>query len=153
MNIELSKKQFKFLLELVHLGNWVVNSNREPEVIDEKYKEVAKIIYSYGQEAGLDKYVVYSKHSRAWIATNYLHLESDASKMLEEYNDRNFRNQLIEHFALKDFHKKYSKGKIKKMSSEERFEKFYKFADKYIDEINDHGIDHFEIIKLIPKEK
>lgn len=153
MNIKLSKKQFKFLLKLVHIGNWVVNSNREPEIIDEKYEEVANIIYSYGQEAGLEKYVAYSKHSQAWVGTNYLYMESDAAKMLEEYNDHNFWDQLIDHFAMKDFHKKYGEEKIKEMSSQERFEKFYEFADKYRDEIDDHGIDRFEIIKLIPKEK
>ena len=152
MKIEISKKQFKFLLELVHIGNWVANSDNPPDVIDEKYEEITKIIYSYGKEAGLEKYVAYSKHSQAWVGTDYLFIESNAAKLLKEYDERIFWNRLAEEFALRDFHRKYSREKIKKMSSGERMEKAYEFIDKYKDETDDHGINRFEIIKQIPKE-
>lgn len=153
MNIELSKKQFKFLLELVHLGNWVVNSNREPDVIDENYEEIENIIYSYAKEAGFKKYVGYSEHSQTWVGSNYLFMDSDAAKLLQEYNEHNFWEDLIDNLAMKDFHDKYSEEKIQKMSTEKRFEKFYKIADLYRDEIDNHGIDRLEIVKRIPEEK
>lgn len=153
MKIEISKRQFKFLLELVYVGNWVANSDNPPDAIDEKYEEITKIIYSYGKEAGLEKYVAYSKHSRAWGGTNYLGFESNTAKLLKEYDERVFWNHLAEEFALRDFHRKYNKEKIKKMSSGERMEKAYEFIDKYKEETDDHGINRFEIIKQIPKER
>ncbi|MFA5821263.1 MAG: hypothetical protein WC873_04190 [Candidatus Gracilibacteria bacterium] len=153
MKIEISKKQFKFLLELVHLGNWVVNSNNEPNTIDKKYEEITNIIYSYGKKAGLEKYIVYSKHSQVWIGTDYLYMKSNANKLLEKYNEHNFWSHLIEKLAWKDFHKKYSKEKIQRMSSSERIEKIYEFIDKYTQEIDDNSINHLEIIKRIPKGK
>lgn len=152
MNIELSKNQLKYLIKLVYLGNWVVNSKNEPEAIDENYERVASLIYSYGEKAGLKKYVAYGKHSRTWTETDYLQMKSDAAKLLNEYNDNNFWSHLIDNFALRDFHNKYSAKKIRKMSNQERFEKFYKFIDQYTDETNDHGIERFSIIKQIPEE-
>lgn len=153
MNIELSKKQFKFLLELAYLGNWIVNSGNEPDVIDENYEEVANLIYSYGPKADLGKYVAFSKHSNAWVPTNYLCMESDAAKLLEEYNDRNFWSHFSEHLALKDFYNKYDEEKIRKMSSGERFEKVYDLMEKYKNETYDHNFDRFQIIRRIPDEK
>lgn len=153
MNIELSKKQFKFLLELVHLGNWVVNSNRDPDVIDENYEEIENVIYSYAKEAGLKKYVEYSENSQTWVGSDYLFMNSDAARLAQEYNEHNFWEDLIDNLALKDFHNKYSEEKIQKMSTQKRFEKFYKIADLYRDEINNHGIDRLEIVKRIPEEK
>lgn len=153
MNIEISKKQFKYLLELVHIGNWVVNSNNDSEYPDEKHEEVAKLIYSHGPEANLEKYVTYSKYSKDWVPTNYLYRESEASKLIEEYDDHNFWSELSRHFALRDFYHKYSTEKIKKMSSEERFTKVYDLIDEYTDETDNHGIERFTIIKSIPQGK
>ena len=153
MQIELSKQQLKLLIELVHLGNWVVNSNNEPEAIDEKYEELANLIYAHGHKAGLKKHVTYSKYSKTYIGTDYLHMKSAAAKLLDEYNNRNFWSYLIDNFALRDFHNKYSAEKIRQMSSQERIEKIYKFIDRYTDETNNHGINHFRIIKQIPHEK
>lgn len=153
MKIEISKRQFKFLLELVHMGNWVANSDNPPDVIDEKYEDITKIIYSYGQEAGLEKYVAYSKYSQAWTGTNYLFLESNAAKLLEEYNERTFWNRLAEELALRDFHRKYSEEEIKKMPSNERMEKVLELIDRYKEETYDRDINRFEIIKQIPRER
>ena len=35
MNIELSKKQFRRLLDLVYIGNWILNSTRG----DQRFKD------------------------------------------------------------------------------------------------------------------
>ena len=35
MNIELSRQQFRYLLDLVYIGNWVLNSTRENDRIKE----------------------------------------------------------------------------------------------------------------------
>ena len=153
MHIEISIKQFKFLMELVHLGNWVVNSRKDPDYIDQRYEEITSIIYSYGKEAGCEKYVAYSKHSQSWVGTDYLYRESDSAKFLEEYDDHNFWSLLVEHFAFKDFYNKYTAEKINKMSSQERFEKIYDLIQTYKDETYDHNIDCFEFVRRIPKEK
>ena len=150
MDIKLSKKQFKSLLELVHLGNWIVNSRNEPNAVDHKYEEVAGLIYSYGPEADLEEYIVYSKSSKAWAASNYLYQESYVAKMLEKYNEDTYWSSLVERFALKAFLNKYSAEKIKKMSSLERNRKILALIDKYKAATYDHNIDPFEMLKEIP---
>ena len=150
MDIKLSKKQFKSLLELTHLGNSIVNSRKEPDFIDHKYEDLASLIYSHAPEAGLEEYVEYSKNSKAWTASNYLYQESDAAKMLEQYNEATYWNSLVERFAFKAFLNKYSAEKIKKMSSIERNEKILALIDKYKAATYDHSIDPFEMLKEIP---
>lgn len=150
MEIRLSKKQFKSLLELVYLGNWVVNSKKTPDVIDKEYENVANLIYSYGKEAGLEKYVSYSEMAQCCTPTTYLFEESDASKILKKYDEDTYWSNLVERFALKEFHNKYSAEKIKKMSSPDRMEKILTLIRKYEVATYDHSIDPFEMLKEIP---
>ena len=42
MKIELTEQQFRYLLDLVYIGNWVINSTRENDRIQE-YDQVESL--------------------------------------------------------------------------------------------------------------
>ena len=44
MNIELTQQQFRYLLDLVYIGNWVINSTREDDRIKE-YDQVESLVF------------------------------------------------------------------------------------------------------------
>ena len=44
MKIELTEQQFRYLLDLVYIGNWVINSTRENDRIQE-YDQVESLIF------------------------------------------------------------------------------------------------------------
>ena len=46
MKIELTEQQFRYLLDLVYIGNWVINSTRENARIKE-YDRVESLIISH----------------------------------------------------------------------------------------------------------
>ena len=46
MKIELTEQQFRYLLDLVYIGNWVINSTRENDRIQE-YDQVESLIFSH----------------------------------------------------------------------------------------------------------
>ena len=45
MKIELTERQYRYLLDLVYIGNWVLNSTREDDRIQE-YDQVESLIFS-----------------------------------------------------------------------------------------------------------
>ena len=46
MKIELTEQQFRYLLDLVYIGNWVMNSTREDDRIKE-YDQVESLVFSH----------------------------------------------------------------------------------------------------------
>ena len=46
MKIELTDRQFRYLLDLVYIGNWVMNSTRENDRIKE-YDQVESLVFSH----------------------------------------------------------------------------------------------------------
>ena len=46
MNINLTKKQFRRLIDLVYIGNWVLNSNRGGDRISD-YDDVERKLFLY----------------------------------------------------------------------------------------------------------
>ena len=54
VKIELGKREFRLLLDLVYTGNWVLNSQRGPDRIGE-YDAVASKIFAFCREAGMPR--------------------------------------------------------------------------------------------------
>lgn len=51
MNLELSRKQFRRLLDLVYIGNWILNSTRGDQRFTD-YDEVESLFIRQGRSGG-----------------------------------------------------------------------------------------------------
>ena len=56
MNIELSKKEFRRLLDLVYIGNWILNSTRGNDRIED-YDQVESKLFGLCRDTGMQKLV------------------------------------------------------------------------------------------------
>ena len=56
MKIELTEQQYRYLLDLVYIGNWVINSTRENDRIRE-YDQVESLIFSHCLQHKMSKLV------------------------------------------------------------------------------------------------
>lgn len=56
MKIELTEQQFRYLLDLVYIGNWVINSTRENDRIKE-YDQVEALVFSHCLQQKMSKLV------------------------------------------------------------------------------------------------
>ena len=52
MNIELSKKEFRRLLDMVYIGNWVLNSTRGNDRFED-YDKLESKLFALGRDIGM----------------------------------------------------------------------------------------------------
>lgn len=151
MQMELSKEQFKTLLKLVYLGNWLANASRDgrPEnPHKEEYETTEDYIFSFAKQFGFGEYVDDEEAGEGkFYPTRMFEEETDIQELIDEYDEETFWDEIIDRLGERDFHRRYSKDEIQKMSREERFKKLYEFIDKWADEIDENGIERLGIIK------
>ena len=98
MNLELSKKQFRRLLDLVYIGNWVLNSTRGDDRI-RQYDEVESLIFSHCLSHGMasltELYEGELIPSRAFA-------EGGIHEAIMAYEDVTFFEILAQELALRD---------------------------------------------------
>ena len=133
MNLELSAQQFRYLLDLVYIGNWVLNSTRGDDRIEE-YDEVESAVFSRCLSQGMPKLVeLYQGNlipSRAF-ADGGIH---DA---IEQYEDTIFYEILAEELALRDLDGQ--------PMTRENYSALMERIDAYLSEFDRHGTDHISI--------
>ncbi|MBQ3532828.1 MAG: hypothetical protein IJA51_03890 [Oscillospiraceae bacterium] len=98
MEIKLSEKQFRRLLDLVYIGNWVLNSTRGDDRI-RQYDEVESLIFSHCLSHGMagltELYEGELIPSRAFA-------EGGIHEAIMAYEDNTFFEILAQELALRD---------------------------------------------------
>ncbi len=137
VNLELSTDQYKELLKLVYVGDWVID---EPENI--VLNDLVQTIFSKAGEAGLKKMVEFDKDLE--IFTPSLDFDEEVIGIVDDYEEECFWDHLIYRLADRDVDKKLGK-KGEKMSMEEKLELIDPASEKYIKEFEEHGLDNVKV--------
>ena len=96
MNLHLTNRQFRLLLDLVYAGNWVINSIRGDDRIGE-YDEVESTVFSNCRSCGLDTLV-----EGAESVPSAKYVDGGIHEAILDYEDMVFYGILAEELARRD---------------------------------------------------
>ena len=133
MEIELTRKQFRRLLDLVYIGNWILNSTRGEDRFKD-YDEVESLLFARAAQEGMPTLAeVYEGEvipSRAFA-------EGGIHEAIMEYENNVFFEILAEDLARRDM----DDVPIDDSNCDE----LNRRIDAYIDEFEAHGTDNITV--------
>ena len=133
MDLHLTGKQFRRLLDLVYIGNWVLNSTRGDDRTRD-YDQVESLVFSYCLDHGMAPLVeLYNGEiipSRAF-AGGGIH------EAIMAYEDITFFEILAEELALRDLDAE--------RATEENSAEVMDRMEQYMGEFEAHGTDHISV--------
>jgi hypothetical protein len=142
MKIELTKEQLAVLAKLVYLGNWLANSWRNEDVIEE-YDEIESLVLTAAAKAGLEDYAEFDEEGKRTFPS--AELEEKMAETVDFYNDNTFWDQLIYRMADRDYVRKYGEEAFDELTTEAGTAKERPLVEKYEKEFNEHGLDRIEV--------
>ena len=133
MELHLTGKQFRRLLDLVYIGNWVLNSTRGEDRIRD-YDQVESLVFSHCLDHGMTPLVeLYNGDvipSRAFA-------EGGIHEAIMAYEDVTFFEILAEELALRDMDAE--------RATEENYDEVMDRMEQYMGEFEAHGTDHISV--------
>lgn len=84
MKLELTDQEFRYLLDLVYIGNWVLNSTRGDDRIEE-YDQVEGKVFSHCVPQGMPKLV---ERYRGSLIPSRAFADGGIHEAIEQYEDR-----------------------------------------------------------------
>ena len=130
MQIDLSKKEFRRLLDLVYIGNWVLNSMRGEDRFQD-YDEVESKLFALCKEAGMPSL------AERWdgiIIPSRAFAEGGIHEAIADYEDTIFFEILAEELARRDMDHQ--------PISSENYEELRSRMEDYILEFEANGTDN-----------
>jgi len=147
MKLNLTKDEYRLLLDLVYLGDWMITAHQvgEDAPLVKKYEPLVQKIFSHVGEAGFDDLVEKSKDDGRFHPTRKLEEEEGNLEVIFSYDEDSFWHELIDRLSERDVLAQTSDGRMPK------FEDYYKIAgpleEMYANEFEARGL---ERLKLMP---
>tara|TARA_B100000614_G_C14527747_1_gene485210 strand:- start:525 stop:974 length:450 start_codon:yes stop_codon:yes gene_type:complete len=148
MKINITKKEYRLLLDVFSIATWVMNSHKyEPDPKSEPYETLEQKFLAFAKEFGFKNLVEYDKKMGKYYHTaEYEESESDM-QFIDEFEDDSFWEKLGSNLAKRDLINEIGLDEFKKMESLERFRKIDEIAEKYYDEFDKNGIKNIVVSK------
>ncbi|MDD6158080.1 MAG: hypothetical protein PUC52_01435 [bacterium] len=133
MNVELTEKEFRRLLDMVYIGNWVLNSCRDDDRFED-YDLLEEKLFSLCPEHGMRTLVQrwrgHSYPSRAFE-------EGGIHEAIADYEDAVFYDILAEELARRDMDAE--------LLPQSDTEELARRIDEYYEEFEKNGIDNVKV--------
>ena len=133
MQIELTKKEFRSLLDLVYIGNWVLNSTRGNDrfqVYDDLESKLFGLCRDNGMKILVDKWEGVDVPSKAYA-------EGGIHEAIAFYEDNVFYEILAEELSRRDMD--YAE------ITDENYDEIMGRMRTYMDEFQLSGLDHLKL--------
>ena len=143
VKINFTKKQYRTLIEMLYIADWVANAIRlgtKEEPYIEPYRKIEQYVYSFFKLFASEDLVEYSKEFEVHFPTLKLEEETKAREAIEEYNEHEFWEELFERLVEKDMISKYGISMYSQMTWQERIEKEEPFRKKWDKELQKYGL-------------
>lgn len=148
MKINFTKKEYKFLLDILYIADWVLNAHKvEEDPRTEAYKILEQKIFSYAKDTGFENLIEYAPDHKEYFPTKEYEETGPAMEFIEEFENDTFWDQLINRLAERDLIRQV--GGIENLSNlsfENRIEKTFPLEEKYATEFETNGLDNLKII-------
>ena len=133
MQIELTKKEFRRLLDMAYIGNWILNSTRGDDRFTD-YDNVESKLFALCREVGMDNLV--EKWEGEDVPSKAFS-EGGIHEAIIDYEDTVFFEILAEELARRDMDYQ--------PVSNDNYDELVSRMDEYIAEFEAHGTDNILI--------
>lgn len=133
MQIELTNKEFRRLLDLVYIGNWVLNSTREDDRIAD-YDQLESKLFNLCRGTGMDSLV---ERWRGIPVPSQAFCDGGIHEAIYDYEDAVFFDILAEELAKRDM----GYPDI----TQENYDELVSRMDRYLSEFDVNGADRLTL--------
>ncbi len=149
MNIELTAKEYKYLLDILHIADVVLSGHRrEPDKRSELHIKLIQKLYALAQGEGLDRLINREESTGVSVPTAEFEATTLAHVAINEFGDHLFWDELISRLSMRDAARKAGGlERLNAMNESERLAAEGPIRQHYIDEFSKNGLENLVVIE------
>ena len=146
MKINLTKKEYQTLVEVLLVADWVITGHEEEEREATKpYNELRKKVLSHHKEMGMAEAFEYSPEHDDYFETAAYEEQAPHMRFIEEYDEQVFWIDLASRLAHRDL----AAGET--LSAKELTKKLVELIARYEEEFAENGLANIQLVLDTPR--
>ncbi len=146
MKIDITKKEYLTLLEILEIVDWVLHAHHTKERSEtRKYREIEQKIFSYAKDIGFENLVSYDSQLKRYFSTRKFEDTSPGMDFVREFENDSFWDELVQRLVERDLIRQVGEERLLSMEAHERFEKEAPFEKRYADEFYNNELENLTL--------
>ncbi len=146
MKIDFTKKEYRALLDLLQIADWVLHAHKAEEPPKTKlYRDLEQKIFSLAKDFGYEELVEHAAAQDRYYPTRALEENGPAMDFVEDFEEDAFWSQLAKHLSERDLRREIGEQQLEALDRGELWELLEVHETKYWDEFQRHGVERLEI--------
>jgi hypothetical protein len=139
MNVSFEPEEYRKLIELAYLGEWLINAHHDPEYADDDAGRVLqRLLGAAPMEAvGRDDETGEYYMDNEWVENLY-------DKYILDYNDHVFWDELTERLAQRDLARQRGVS-LDDINRDDDLLELRPLEERYHQELEEHGVERLEV--------
>ena len=149
MNIEITAKEYRNLLDILHIADVIMSGHRREEYArTTPHRSLIQKIYSYAKTGGLERLMDYDKNGKKYFPTAEFEGTSQAHALIDEFGDHLFWDHLISRLSVRDAANTAGGiDRLNALSDSDRQAVEGPIRQRYIEEFSLHGVANLDVIE------
>ena len=147
MKIDLTRKEYRDLLDILYVANWVFSAHRvEKDLRIERFNQLEQKFLTLSKQMKFENLVEYDADLDAYFPTREYEETSAAHTFIDEYDNDTFWDELASRLAERDLLKQMGgPEKMVNLPKEEMLEKLFQLEEFYGDEFTRNGLENLQL--------
>ncbi len=149
MNIEISDKEYRDLLDILHIADVVMSGHRrEEDGRTARHRALIQKLYGLAHNESFDRLISYNESRNKYVPTGDFEQNTLAHRVIDEYGDHLFWDQLISRLSVRDAALiAGGMDQLNAMNDNDRGQVEGPIRQRYIEEFTSHGVANLEILE------
>lgn len=144
IELKLTKRQYKALLDLVYLGDWMVNGIRVEPLAP--YEDAAQRVYALAEKAGCPELAGYDAELKRHVVFDEAEPGARLAEFKAAYDEETFWQELVERLSDRDLEREHGADALAKMGKDELIKLQLESEERWDREFRERGIDNLELV-------
>lgn len=147
MKIDLTRKEYRDLLDILFVANWVLNAYRvgeDPRTV--RYGKLEQKLLALAKQMDYENLVQYVPEHNRYYPTREYEETSSTQTFIIEYENDSFWEELTSRLAERDLARQLGGfDRVVALSPEELFEKLGQLEKSYDEEFSHNGLENLQL--------
>lgn len=147
MKIHFTKKEYRLLIDMLSVSDWVMHSYSSSD--DERFKEHEELrtkLYALSKEMCSTDIIEHDKSTNSYYEGSEYE-ESIHEQIIDPYEENVFWDLLIKKLSHRDLDKEFGKNKLADMTFEEKVEQMHLKEKPYVDAFDKNGLQDLKLME------
>jgi len=141
MNLTLNENEYRRLMVMTLLGEWVINAIRKEPDLD--YEETASKVYEQVKGTPMEELTAFDLNSNTFIPSE--EFDEECQAMLDEYDEKTFWEELTGRLVERDLFASHGERAVRSMRPEQRTRIAADIAKAYTKVFEEEGLERLQI--------